>query len=177
MNLDDAMEFAAKAHRGQVRDGEAPLPYITHPVEVLINLRYVGGIENPDMQTAALLHDVVEESGTTFEEIEKQFGPRVRDLVKELTREEPTSEQTAGMSKDEIWELRSGMLLGEISQMSPTAQTIKLADRFSNLREAHQVKSGKKLKRYAKQSEKILEIIPKATNPGLWMAIRQLLDG
>jgi (p)ppGpp synthase/HD superfamily hydrolase len=176
LDLDAVIEFAAKAHRGQVRDGENPLPYITHPLDVLANLRYIGEVTDPDMLAAAILHDVVEESGVPFEEIEKRFGTRVRELVQELTRREPTAEETAGMAKDEIWEMRSNMLLSEIGKMSLTAQAVKLADRYSNLNEARRSKSGKKLGRYNKQTVKILKIIPRKANPGLWDAVKKLQE-
>lgn len=175
-DLDAAIEFATKAHRGQRREGEVPLPYITHPMEVLMNLRYLGGIGDPDMLCAAILHDTVEETNVTLPEIETRFGPTVRHLVEELTRREPTAEETRGMSKDEIWELRSKMLLDEIAKMSPEAQKIKLADRYSNLKEAQWTKSGEKLKRYEKQTAKILKIVPKQINPGLWNAINVLRE-
>lgn len=173
-NLESTIEFAMHAHRGQVRDGEVPLPYITHPLDVLANLRYTGEVTDPDMLCAAVLHDVVEESGVGFEEIEEKFGTGVRELVQELTRYEPTDEEREGLTKDEIWELRSKLLLEEIEQMSPRAQAIKLADRLSNLNEATRAKVGKKLDRYNKQTAKILKIIPKSANPGLWEAVRRL---
>lgn len=163
-----------KAHEGQVRDGECPLPYITHPLDVLANLRYTGEVTDPDMLCTAVLHDVVEESGVSFDEIEERFGAGVRELVQELTRYEPTEEERAGLSKDEIWELRSQLLLDEIAKMSPRAQAIKLADRLSNLNEATRAKVGKKLDRYNRQTAKILKIIPKGCNPGLWEAVRRL---
>lgn len=174
MSLDAAIEFAAKAHRGQIRDGEDPLPYITHPVEVVVNLRYLGAVTDPDILCAAALHDVVEETAVPLSEIEERFGERVRALVEELTRREPTPDEIQGMTKDSIWELRSGLLLGEIAKMSPDAQAIKLADRYSNLSEARRTKLGKKLVRYNDQTTKILKIVPKKVNPGLWSAIKGL---
>ena len=173
-DLEAAIEFAAKAHRGQVRDGENPLPYVTHPIDVLTNLRYTGEVTDPAMLCAAALHDVVEESQVPFSEIEKQFGSRVCELVTELTRYEPTPDETAGMTKNEIWALRSQLLLDEIAKMSPDAQAVKLADRLSNLNEAVRSKQGKKLKRYNEQTAKILKIIPKKSNPGLWSAVFKL---
>jgi (p)ppGpp synthase/HD superfamily hydrolase len=173
-NLESAIEFAVQAHRGQFRDGDDPLPYITHPLDVLANLRYTGQVTDSAMLCAAVLHDVVEESGTKLEEIEARFGPKVMELVRELSRTEPTDAEKAGMTKDQIWEMRSAMLLEEISEMSPTAQTIKLADRLSNLYEATRVKNGKKLSRYNAQTEKILKIIPKEVNSGLWQAVADL---
>lgn len=169
--LDEAIRWAAELHSGQVRDGDAPLPYLVHPIDVLSNARYVGGVTDPDMLVAAVLHDTVEESGANLDEIEGRFGKRARELVGELTRREPTAEETAGLSAKEIWKLRAEMLLQEISKMSPDAQTLKLADRLSNLREAKRTKKGDKLERYLWQTGRILEIVPKTVNPGLWESI------
>src|SRR5579859_1540055 len=134
-NVDRAIRLAAELHKGQVRDGEKALPYIVHPIEVLSNLRYVGGVTEEDMLVAAALHDTVEESGVELTGLKKDFGPRVESLVKELTREEPSPEQTVGLTPDEIWSLRSKMLLAEIARMSRDAQQLKLADRLSNVKE------------------------------------------
>jgi (p)ppGpp synthase/HD superfamily hydrolase len=169
--LDDAIDFATAKHRGQYRDGDVPLPYITHPLDVLTNLRYTGEVADPDLLVTAVLHDVVEECGVDPEEIETKFGPRVRKLVDELTREEP---DTTGMDPDARWELRSKLLLKEIEEMSPDAQQVKLADRLSNLNEARRAKTGKKLQRYNRQTASILEIIPRTVNPGLWDALKVL---
>jgi guanosine-3',5'-bis(diphosphate) 3'-pyrophosphohydrolase len=172
--LDDAIDFAAAKHRGQYRDGDVPLPYITHPLDVLANLRYTGEVTDIDMLVTAVLHDVIEECGVEPDEIERRFGRRARELVEELTRYEPTLAETAGMTPDERWELRSKLLLEEIEKMSPTAQAVKLADRLSNLNEARRVKNGKKLERYNRQTGKILKIIPRKANPGLWDALKRL---
>lgn len=166
--VQEAIEFAARAHRGQFREGEVPLPYVVHPVEVLLSLRHVGGVTDEDMLVAAVLHDVVEEGGATLEAVREAFGERAGSLVEELTRREPTADETQGMSGDQIWQLRADMLLEEIRRMSPDAKTVKLADRVSNLMEAARTKRGKKLARYRMQTERILSVIPKDTNPGLW---------
>jgi (p)ppGpp synthase/HD superfamily hydrolase len=170
-----AIRWAAKRHEGQERDGEYALPYITHPIEVLVNLRYVGGVTDEDLLCGAILHDTIEESGVDPDDIEEKFGRRVRDLVVELTRREPTAEEIEGMSSEEIWQLRADMLLEEIGRMSPAAQRVKLADRLSNLREGIRTKWGEKLVRYLGHSALILETIPREVNPPLWDAIRELL--
>jgi (p)ppGpp synthase/HD superfamily hydrolase len=174
--LDEAIQVAVKLHTGQVRDGENALPYIMHPLEVLSNLRYVGGVTDEDMLTTAVLHDTVEEAGGDLDKIGKQFGKRVKSLVKELTREEPKKKKTVGKTEEEIWQLRADMLLEEIGKMSPGAQVIKLADRYSNVREALRSKTGDKLDRYLAQTVKILEIIPREVNPPLWDGISACLD-
>jgi len=175
MGIQAALDLAVRAHADQWREGDSPLPYVTHPIEVMTNLRYVGLVTDEEMLCAALLHDTVEETSVTLPDIAKTFGPRVGALVKELTRREPSPAQIEGMTKGEIWSLRSDMLLKEISKMSPDAQQIKLADRLSNLRDAYRTKQGEKLVRYGKQSSRILKIVPRERNPGLWDAIRALL--
>lgn len=174
--LSKAILFAVQKHDGEYREGEGGLPYSTHPIEVCTLLRYTGGVLDVDLLCAAALHDVLEETPTKAAEIKKEFGDRISKLVVELTREEPTAKETEGMTKEEIWTLRSGMLLDEISRMSTDAQQVKLADRLANLRQAKITRKGEKLKRYVRQTKKMLEIIPKSVNPALWRAISGELD-
>lgn len=174
--LDRAILLAAKLHAGQEREGDAPLPYLTHPLEVLLALRYVGGVIEEDLLCAAALHDVVEESNADLKEIGRETSARTADLVRELTRREPTAEERKGLDKDAIWKLRANMLLDEIRKMSADAQQVKLADRLANVREAKRTKAGPKWERYAWQTEEILNIVPRERNPGLWDGIRAELD-
>jgi len=169
--LDRATVLAAQWHAGTERDGDHPLPYIVHPIEVLSNLRYVGRVIDEDLLCVAILHDVLEETTGTAEAIEEAVGNRVRELVVELTRKEPTAEETVDMTKPEIWQLRSKMLLSEIEKMSSDAQQVKLADRLSNVQEAKRTKSKEKLERYLAQTKKILKIVDHSINPYLWEAI------
>ena len=171
-DLQEALRWAAEKHFGQWREGEAPLPYLCHPVDVLCTVRTVGGVTDDAILCAAALHDVVEETDGTSQEVHAKFGGKVGKLVDELTRYEPGPEETAGMSKDEIWTLRARYLLDEIAAMSPEAQIVKLADRIANLRDARDTKKGKKLARYVVQSRRILEIVPKAVNKPLWEALK-----
>lgn len=169
--LDKAIQWATRLHAGEERDGPNPLPYSTHPIEVMVALRRVGHVVDEDMLCAAALHDTIEDGVSSFGAIDKAFGPRVRNLVKELTRREPTTEQTKGLTKEQIWEMRAWMLLEEIGAMSPDAQAIKLADRLINVRDAQRSKTGYKLERYLWQSREIRRIIPRQVNPGLWDAL------
>ncbi|MBS1721522.1 MAG: bifunctional (p)ppGpp synthetase/guanosine-3',5'-bis(diphosphate) 3'-pyrophosphohydrolase [Armatimonadetes bacterium] len=173
--VQEAVVFAAERHQGQWRDGDSPVPYLCHPLEVLTTLRYEGGVTDPVLMAAAVLHDVMEETETSASELKEHFGAKVAKLVQELTRHEPTSEETKGMNKDEIWSLRAGMLLDEIRSMGKDAMTVKLCDRLSNLRESRHAKKGKKLDRYVAQSEEILKIVPRTTNPALWDALQALV--
>jgi guanosine-3',5'-bis(diphosphate) 3'-pyrophosphohydrolase len=173
--LQEAVKWAARLHRGQDRDGPYPLPYLTHPMDVLSLVRYKAGVTDEDILCTAALHDVMEMCGVDREDVEKRFGPRVASLVVELTRREPSLEETAGLSKDAVWQLRSDILLEEIRMMSPEARIVKLADRLSNVVEGLATRKGKRLERYRRQSFLILEIVPRETAPALWDGIRQAL--
>ena len=175
--LQEAIQFAANAHAGQWRDGDHPVPYICHPIEVMLNLRHVGEVIDEAILVSAVLHDVLEECPQVSEDqIRESFSDRVASLVMAVTRREPTNEETAGLSDDERWQYRSELLLSEIAAMSNDAQMIKLADRLSNITEAKRTRKGKKLKRYVAQTKAMLEIIPRQRNPRLWDAIQRCLQ-
>ncbi len=169
--LSKAIQFAVEKHDGDYRDGVYALPYSTHPIEVCALLRYLGGVTDEELLCVAALHDVLEETTTSKNEIEREFGIRVAQLVCELTRTEPTPEQSQGLSKEDLWQFRSNLLLADITAMSIDAQQVKLADRLANLRQAKVTRKGEKIRRYERQTKKILEIIPKSANPDLWKAI------
>jgi (p)ppGpp synthase/HD superfamily hydrolase len=169
--LHRALKWTVKLHHKQDRDGADALPYATHPVEVLTLLRFTGGITDEDMLCAALLHDLVEECGVSLTKIEKRYGVRVKDLVKELTRSEPGADEAATLSPEELSDLRSKTLLNEIGSMSADAQAIKLADRLSNIKGAMNSRTGASLQRYVDQTRKILQIIPAGVNKALWNAV------
>jgi guanosine-3',5'-bis(diphosphate) 3'-pyrophosphohydrolase len=78
-----AYEKASAAHAGQIRNGSGGLPYIEHPVAVAARLERHG--YGDDVLAAALLHDVVEDSTTTVEELREEFGDRVAELVAALS--------------------------------------------------------------------------------------------
>ncbi len=173
--LELTLEFVLEAHRGQLRDGDSPLPYLTHVVDVLNNLRYVGGISDPAILHAGLLHDVLEWSDVTETELLEKFGAEVTGLVLEVTRSEPNHEQIQSMDRGGISQLRSEMLLQEVTQMSAQAKCIKLADRLSNFRAALQVRTPKRMERYRAKTRAILDVIPNETNLGLWEELDRLV--
>ena len=81
-----AFEKASEAHAGQVRNGSGGLPYIEHPTAVAARLEQFGYGEQ--VVAAALLHDVVEDSETTVEDLRGEFGDRVAGLVAALSDDE-----------------------------------------------------------------------------------------
>ncbi len=172
--LEKAVAMATSAHARQWRDGESALPYISHPMDVMNRLRYVGGVTDADLLAAGVLHDVLEETTLSAEEIEAELGERVRDLVQSVTRREPSEEETAGLTKQEIWDLRSSILLAEIAEMDAESHLIKLADRASNMQAALVTRPLPKLKRYQSQTTKMLKLIPREVNEALWYAVMAL---
>ena len=81
-----ALEKARSAHAGQVRNGSGGMPYVEHPMAVAARLDEHGYDE--EVLAAALLHDVVEDSGTTLDEIREEFGEGVAGMVGALTDDE-----------------------------------------------------------------------------------------
>jgi (p)ppGpp synthase/HD superfamily hydrolase len=173
--VEDAIAFATRRHAGQWLEGECPLPYILHPLEVLMRLRYEGGVTDEELLATAVLHDVVEQAGAKPSSVRKRFGSRVADLVMELTRKEPDPSLVEALSKDQLWELRANLLLSEIAAMSPDAQKVKLADRRCNLELAIAGKKNAKLERYVWQTRRILGTIPCERLPGIWLRIDERL--
>lgn len=117
-----AASFAAYRHRDQRRKGSDAQPYINHPLDVANMLCDVGGIEDPDVLAAAILHDTVEDTVTTSDEIRKLFGDRIASLVREVTDDK-------SLPKAE----RKKLQVEHASQLSPGAKAIKLADKISNV--------------------------------------------
>jgi GTP diphosphokinase / guanosine-3',5'-bis(diphosphate) 3'-diphosphatase len=122
-NVLDAALYAAQKHAGQKRKGARAEPYVNHLIEVaqLVSM----AIPEPDtnLVVAALLHDVVEDTDVSNEELIQQFGQDVVSLVIELTDD-------MSLRKAE----RRRLQIEHAPKMSVRAQTIKLADKISNLR-------------------------------------------
>jgi len=116
-----AYDFASAAHAGQKRKytGE---PYMVHPVEVMEIVRTVTRDEV--MLAAALLHDVVEDTTHTIEDIRENFGQDVATLVDELTDKSRLEDGNRA--------IRKTIDRKNLEQASANAQTIKLADLISN---------------------------------------------
>ena len=169
--VNKAIEFATKAHEGQVRKytGE---PYINHPLAVLKLVQSVDASE--ETQAAAVLHDVVEDCGVKFETLTKTFGAPVSWLVWALTecRHRPSDLQytelaepfkyVPGMNRKARKEVDRHFL----AMSTPSAQTIKLADIIDNtssIRE-HDTNFAKV---YLSEVRELLKVLTKG-NQSLW---------
>ena len=117
-----ATGFAAWKHDGQYRKGEGETLYIHHPIEVAAILAEIGDISDVDVLQAAVLHDTVEDTATTSDELESVFGARVRDIVLEV------SDDTS-LPKSE----RKAQQVEHAPHLSSGAQVLKLADKISNI--------------------------------------------
>jgi guanosine-3',5'-bis(diphosphate) 3'-pyrophosphohydrolase len=120
----EALEFAASRHRHQRRKGDAGAPYVNHLIEVARLLAVVGGFEDPITLVAAVLHDTLEDTDTTAEELERRFGPEVRSVVAEVS-DDPA------LPKVE----RKRLQIERAPALSEPAKRIRIADKTSNVRE------------------------------------------
>ena len=119
-----ASEYAAKQHREQRRKGADGCPYINHPIEVAALLADVGGVEDVAILCAALLHDTVEDTPTTFEDLTSLFGHAVMTLVAEVSDDR-------SLPRDE----RKRLQILHAAKLSTGAKLIKLADKLCNVRD------------------------------------------
>ena len=122
-----AMEFAVKAHDGMRRKkGESP--YILHPMEAAV---LVGTMtDDQNLIAAAVLHDVVEDAGITIEEIEENFGIRVRELVAS-----ETDDKRADRPPAETWRIRKEESLDVLKKTEDLGVLmVWLGDKLANMR-------------------------------------------
>ncbi len=124
-----ALAFAADRHRYQVRKGIDPdmpdrrTPYINHPIAVA-ELLARAGVTDEALLMAAVLHDTVEDTETSFEELEDQFGTDATGLVREVTDD-----------KSLPYQVRKDRQVETAGHASPRGKLLKVADKTCNLRD------------------------------------------
>jgi guanosine-3',5'-bis(diphosphate) 3'-pyrophosphohydrolase len=118
-----AASYAAEKHSHQTRKGAAREPYINHLIEVAGLVAMALTVPDANVVIAALLHDTVEDTDTTPAELVERFGMDVASLVAELT-DDKTLPQA----------VRKRLQVEHAPRLSVRAQTIKLADKISNVR-------------------------------------------
>lgn len=144
----DALEYATKKHAGVNRRGGAP--YITHPETVAATVKRAkpGSHKLDDLVAAAYLHDTIEDTDATYEELLRLFGPNVTALVFELTSDE-----------DELKRLgKTEYLKRKFAGISSWGLVIKLADRLSNIADLDEADVEWATK-YAKQTKEVVEYL------------------
>jgi guanosine-3',5'-bis(diphosphate) 3'-pyrophosphohydrolase len=118
-----AARFAAEKHAQQKRKGENGEPYFNHLLEVAELIAASSPHLDVELVMAAFLHDTVEDTGVTLQELEQRFGKDVADLVAEVTDDKSLPK-----------EIRKQLQVEHTPEKSSRAQTLKLADKISNLR-------------------------------------------
>jgi guanosine-3',5'-bis(diphosphate) 3'-pyrophosphohydrolase len=119
-----ALEFAAHKHRHQKRKDKEASPYINHPIALANVLWEEGGVTDPVVIAAALLHDTIEDTKTTWQELRGAFGDELAEIVLEVT--------------DVKWirkALRKRLQESRARHASERAKLVKLADKIVNLRD------------------------------------------
>ncbi|KAG9352297.1 hypothetical protein JZ751_020710 [Albula glossodonta] len=120
----ETAHFAAEKHKNQRRKDPEGTPYINHPIGVARILSHEGGVTDIEVLQAALLHDTVEDTDTSFAELEAAFGPKVARIVREVTDDKTLAKQE-----------RKRQQVEHAPHCSHQAKLVKLADKLYNLRD------------------------------------------
>jgi (p)ppGpp synthase/HD superfamily hydrolase len=118
------LKFAAHKHSRQRRKDLEATPYINHPIEVAEALCRIGGITDLPTLQAAILHDTIEDTETSPQELEDYFGQEVRVLVQEVTDDKSLPKQE-----------RKRLQVAHAPNLSTPAKLIKIGDKICNVSE------------------------------------------
>ena len=124
VRLLDAIAFAAERHRAQRRKDEEASPYINHPIALATLLAGSAGVEDVAVLQAAVLHDTIEDTDTTAEELRARFGPEVAAIVMAVT-DDPSLDKAR----------RKELQVERAAQASREVALVKWADKICNLRD------------------------------------------
>lgn len=118
-----ALTFSAEKHKNQRQDDAAALPYINHPIALASLLTEVGIIDSKII-CAALLHDTLEDTETTYADLRMHFGRKISDIVLEVSDDKSLPDAD-----------RRRLQVANTTVASKSAKLIKLADKICNLRD------------------------------------------
>ncbi|GAK60986.1 metal-dependent phosphohydrolase, HD subdomain [Candidatus Vecturithrix granuli] len=121
-----ALQFAADKHQHQRRKNQAASPYINHLIEVAELLWEIGNVRDLDTIVAGILHDTIEDTDTSSEELESTFGPKIRRIIEEVTDDKRLPK-----------EVRKQLQIERAGEASWEARQIKLADKICNVNDLH----------------------------------------
>jgi guanosine-3',5'-bis(diphosphate) 3'-pyrophosphohydrolase len=119
-----ALEFASRKHSTQRRKDADASPYINHPITLVSILAVEAKITDPDALCSALLHDTIEDTATTREELVREFGEAIAGIVSEVTDDKRLEKQD-----------RKRLQIEHAHALTPAAGLVKLADKIANLRD------------------------------------------
>lgn len=137
-----ALDFAAERHSAQRRKGPDAAPYVNHLIEVATLVSSVAAVHDVEVLIAAILHDVLEDTPTTAEEVSERFGARVCRFVEALSDDKSLPRVR-----------RRQITLEELPQMEALVKIIKLADLTSNIKLLPQTWSYERQLEYLTWSE------------------------
>ena len=120
----DAVDFAAYKHRNQRRKDIDASPYINHPIALARVLAVDAGVDDENTLVAAILHDTVEDTETSFEELKERFGLLIAETVAEVTDDKSLPKLK-----------RKALQIEHAPHLSSHAKLVKLADKICNLRD------------------------------------------
>lgn len=162
-----ALRFAADRHRDQRRKDAGASPYINHPIALAEALISIGGTTDPVVLCAALLHDVIEDTKTTRQELLERFGREVTDVVLDVSDDK-------GLPKD----VRKRLQIAHAPSLPRRAKLVKLADLLCNLTDLAGSPPAdwppERIAAYAEWAEAVLAGL-RGTNPGLEAALDSAL--
>ncbi|MBO7460310.1 MAG: bifunctional (p)ppGpp synthetase/guanosine-3',5'-bis(diphosphate) 3'-pyrophosphohydrolase [Bacteroidales bacterium] len=124
--LDRAIVFAVKAHANTERRGKG-YPYIVHPLEAVEIVATMTA--DQELLAAAALHDTVEDTEVTVEQLKAEFGERIASLVADESDVMPE-----GMTEEDSWHQRKQAAIDRLSRASHDAKMVALGDKLSNMR-------------------------------------------
>lgn len=120
----EALAFSAERHRHQKRKGHLASPYINHPIDVALIIVRDGGVATAPVLTAALLHDTIEDTDTTVEELASRFGREVASIVSEVSDDPSLAKPEQRRRQEQT-----------ASSLSYGARLIRIADKTANVRD------------------------------------------
>lgn len=119
-----ALQYASIKHKGQIRKGRDRAAYINHPIAVANTIINVGKIEDENTIIAALLHDVIEDTDTTEQDISEAFNSEIAQIVLEVSDDKHLS-----------IEERKALQIKNAPHLSDEAKIIRVADKICNIRD------------------------------------------
>jgi len=124
--FDRAACFAIKAHSNSERRGKG-FPYIIHPMEAAEIAASITS--DPEILAAAILHDVVEDTDVTIEEVRMEFGERIAEIV-----DAESDKFEAGVSEEDSWHQRKQAAIDRLAAASYDSKIVAMGDKLSNMR-------------------------------------------
>jgi (p)ppGpp synthase/HD superfamily hydrolase len=155
-----AYEVAQRAHSGQTRDEGSP--YIVHPIRVAVSLVDELKLSSPALICSALLHDVIEDSDVTRDDIARMFDEEIAEIVWLLTKLETVS------LRDYLARIEAAAYTG--------APIVKLCDRLDNLRSVVDTPRLEKKRRYIRTTEELYLPLASRTNQYLYDELSRCLE-